>query len=75
MDDRLAADALAKKRFVVINVLRLSGVAMVIAGMAVFNQGLDLPEEAGVALMVVGMFDVFVAPLLLARRWSSNQRP
>jgi hypothetical protein len=74
-DERAAADALAKRRFMVINLLRLSGVAMVIAGLAVVNGGIALPEVAGYVLIAVGMIDTFLAPTLLARAWSSNERP
>lgn len=74
IDDRAAADALAKKRFIVINVMRVFGVIMVIAGMAVFRGGIGLPEWTGYLLIALGMFEAFVAPTLMARAWSSNPR-
>lgn len=73
-DDRLTATpptATETKRFVVMNVLRLSGVAFVIAGLLVVNGVIDIAPAAGYVFIAVGLVDVFVGPLVLARRWRS----
>lgn len=59
----------AKARFFTISVLRLVGVACVIIGILV-NQGrIEWPQWLGWVLMGIGLVDVFVLPLVLARRW------
>lgn len=74
MDERAAAEALAKRRFTTINLVRLAGVAQVLLALAVFNEALDWPQWAAVLLLVNGMADTFLIPTLLARRWSTRER-
>lgn len=64
-------DDRARNRFLIINVARLSGVAMVILGMLVTQRVVAWPIEAGYALIVLGLVEAFVVPQLLARRWRS----
>ena len=52
-----------------INVLRLGGVAMVVAGMLGTRQVIAIPMIAAYALIVIGLLDIFLVPLLLARTW------
>ena len=61
----------ARGRYVVMQMLRLSGVAMVLVGLLVINRKIDLPEVAGYGLLVVGLLDVFLMPALLAKRWKT----
>jgi uncharacterized membrane protein HdeD (DUF308 family) len=65
----------AAARFAVIQVLRLSGVALVILGLVIVagpSQRLSgLPDWVGYILLIAGLADVFVVPTLLARRWRS----
>ncbi len=68
------AEARAKSRFALINFMRIAGVVMILAGIAVFNHVLPLPEWAGWVLLVLGMFETFVTPTLLARMWSTNEK-
>lgn len=68
------SDALAKKRFVALSLLRLMGALMVLAGFALIAGGWSLagsPNDRwiGTALVLVGMFDFAIMPLILARRW------
>lgn len=59
----------AQARFFVISITRLIGVACVILGILV-NQGrIDWPQWLGWLLLANGLFDIFVLPLVLARRW------
>ena len=74
MDDREAAEARARGRFMLINAMRIAGVVMILAGIAVFNGALPLPDWAGYVLLVLGMFETFVTPTLLARLWSTNKK-
>ncbi len=61
----------AKPRFFVIQLLRLSGVALVLAGLAIINGVIELPEIAGYAILVVGLADALIAPILLSRAWKT----
>ena len=71
MSDNPAPRDPAVPRYFAIQVLRLSGALMVAAGLAVLTGRLDLPRAAGVVLVLAGLFDFAVVPVLLARRWRS----
>lgn len=73
-DERAKADEIAKRRFMAINLIRISGVVFVMAGLAIVQGAIDWPKEAGYALTIVGLFDVFVMPQVLSRKWRSNDR-
>ena len=63
----------AAARFAVIQLMRLSGVAMVVLGIMIAGRELlpQLPQWAGYLLIAVGLADVFVVPVMLARKWRS----
>jgi hypothetical protein len=61
----------AKQRFIVLQLMRLSGAFFALLGLLVVAGKADLPKAAGYAFLVVGFVDLFVVPLLLARRWKS----
>jgi hypothetical protein len=63
------ADTLARNRFLMLNLVRLTGLAMVLAGIAVHYGKLDLPEIAGYILVALGFVDFFFLPNLIARKW------
>ena len=65
------SDNPAKARFLTLQLVRLSGVAMVIIGLLTTQKALPLPKEAGFVLLITGMVEVFVVPHLLAKRWKS----
>lgn len=69
---RELADARAGQRFIVMNVARFGGVAMVMLGIAIIQQVIDLPFALGVVLAVIGFVDFFVLPVVLARAWKSQ---
>ena len=68
MDNRVN-DEVARNRWLVINAVRVAGVAMVLVGILGLRGVFAYPAVAGYILLVVGLFDIFVAPLLLARKW------
>lgn len=73
-------DALAKKRFFAITIMRLMGAAFVAIGFILISGGFSLAGQPtdrwiGVAIVLVGAFDFAVMPLLLARRWRSPKKP
>ena len=61
----------AKGRFLVLQMLRLSGIALVILGLLIVNGNIDLPAIAGYAFLAIGIADALFVPPLLARIWKS----
>lgn len=60
----------ARRRFLVMQAVRLAGVVTVLAGMLIATGKLPVaPKLAGYLIMVVGFLDMAVMPLVLARRW------
>ncbi|MBL8651093.1 MAG: hypothetical protein JNL35_11915 [Sphingopyxis sp.] len=71
-----ADDALARKRYFAINLMRMIGVAFLMAGFILVAGRWELigpPTDRylGIALVLIGAFDFAVFPMLLARRWRS----
>ena len=65
-------EAKAQYRFLVINIVRISGAIMLVLGLAIIARGVfGLPKGAGYVLFVVGIVDFMLVPLLLAKRWKS----
>ena len=64
----------ARNRWVVIQVVRTSGVVMAILGLLTIEGIVPLPKVAGYVLVALGLVEVFLVPTLLARMWSSRKR-
>lgn len=65
----------AKRRFFLLAALRFSGAAIAFLGIAIIMRRLIEPADLiGTALLLVGMFEVLVLPLLLVRSWKRGQR-
>ncbi len=69
--EKPVSDEVARGRWLVISVVRLSGVAMVIVGILGVQQVFEYPAIAGYALIAVGLLDIFLVPQILARKWRS----
>lgn len=65
------SDDVARGRWLAINAVRLGGVAMVVVGILGVQRVFEYPAFAGYVLIGVGLLDVFVVPLLMARKWRS----
>lgn len=61
----------AAARFFVIQIVRLTGIALAVLGLVVLGGRLEWPKLAGVGLLVAGLFDAMAVPLILARKWKS----
>ena len=59
----------ARKRFFAIALIRFTGLAMVLASLAIHYRKIDAPEAVAWLLVVLGMVEFFVVPKFLARRW------
>ena len=74
-----ADEALARKRFFALALMRLMGAVFVLIGFVLVRGGWELAGQPadrwiGVAIVLVGAFDFAVMPLLLARRWRSPKQ-
>jgi len=64
----------ARTRFMVLQLVRLSGAVLVLVGaMAMSGRLGTVPASAGYGLVGAGLADFFVVPLLLSRRWKSRE--
>ena len=69
------SEELAKKRFMILNLVRFSALAFIFAGAANIG-GKLLPElmpVLGYVLLVIGAVDFFLAPVLLKRLWRTPE--
>ena len=62
-------EALARNRYMIIQMLRIFGVAMVIGGILIVRGKIALDPMIGYVFIVVGLLDAFGTPLFLARQW------
>jgi hypothetical protein len=67
-------DSAAKMRFIALSLFRVVGALMVMAGFALISGGFTVsgpPNDRwlGTALVLLGVFEFAVMPLILARRW------
>lgn len=62
----------ARARFIALTLIRWTGVALVLFGMLINAGKIAAPGALGIGLVAVGLFDAFVMPVILARRWKST---
>jgi hypothetical protein len=67
-------DALARNRWMVINAVRMGGLAMALIGILGLGHVFEYPVVAAYVLVAVGLADFFVMPLLLARKWRTPEQ-
>ena len=67
-------DTQARARWIALNLMRLSGAALVTIGAVIAVGRTDLPPMAGTVLMLVGLLDATVMPLVFARRWRTPKQ-
>lgn len=65
------AEELARKRFMILNLVRFGSVALIFAALANIAGKLfpELSPVLGYVLLVAGAVDFFLAPVLLKRSW------
>lgn len=68
-------DSLAKKRYMIMNALRVGSIGALMLGLAIARNIVDAPYALGVALAVAGMLAFYFGPRALARRWKSDGQP
>lgn len=67
-------EELAQKRFFLLNLIRFTGLALVMLGIAISVGQIDLRAEVGFVISLAGMFEFFFLPYLLAKRWNRDDR-
>ena len=65
------SEDVARGRWMAINLVRVGGAAMVVVGLMMIQGVIAAPEWAGYVVLAAGLIDIFLAPLLLARKWRS----
>jgi hypothetical protein len=69
-------EELARKRFTVLTLLRLSGVVLMLLGMGIIaSQAIQPSDVIGGILFVVGMLDSLILPRILIRKWRTPPTP
>ena len=61
----------AAGRYWMLQLMRLGGVLLVVGGLLIIAGRVNGPEELGYGLLVLGAFEFFFMPIMLARRWKS----
>ena len=69
-------EEVAKRRFMIINLVRFSALAFIFAGAANVGGKLlsELTPTLGYVLLVIGAVDFFLAPVLLKRMWRTPEQ-
>ena len=71
-DDPNVNDDPARLGFIILQFMRLSGVAFAIFGAAIIAGKIPLPAFIGGGLVVLGVIESLLLPALLARKWRSR---
>lgn len=64
-------EALARKRFMVLSLMRLGGAFFLTVGLLAIAGKIALMREVAYGFVVVGMLDFLFVPWWLAKRWKS----
>lgn len=64
---------LARRRFMVLSLIRLSGAGLALVGLLVIAGKLGLPKEAGYGLFLAGLVEAMIVPSLLVKGWKTPQ--
>lgn len=67
-------EAVAARRFMTMNAVRIGSLVAVILGIAIARAAIELPYWLGVGLAVGGMLAFFFGPPTLAKRWKAGDR-
>ena len=63
----------ARQRFLILQLVRLAGVALGVLGALILAEVVLWPVLVGYVLLALGAFDVFILPQILVRRWRTPQ--
>lgn len=71
---REAAEARARNGYLILNALRLSGIGLVLFGLAIARGLIDLPWGVGAVIAVTGLIEFFFLPRIIARAWKAGDQ-
>lgn len=71
-----AAEAQARQRYIIMNVARIGGLALLLLGVAITRDVLpvQLPWALGAGLAVLGLVEFFFLPPMIAKRLKAKDR-
>jgi hypothetical protein len=61
----------AKARFMILNLVRVTGMTLALLGLAIVAGKVSVPREVGYVFFVVGLLDAMIVPIILARKWKT----
>ena len=64
----------AASRYWMLQLMRLGGILLVLGGVLIISGRVSGPPELGYGLLVLGAFEFFFLPVMLAKRWKSPDR-
>ena len=67
----MPSDDPAAGRYWMLQLMRLGGILLVVGGILILSGRVPGPEVLGYGLVVLGAFEFFALPIVLARRWKS----
>ena len=67
--DKQRTEDIARQRWMVLNIVRIGGLALVLVALAIHYGRIPWPEPVAWVLAATGLLEFFIAPKLLARRW------
>ncbi|WP_255551805.1 hypothetical protein [Erythrobacter crassostreae] len=67
-------DTLARKRYMILNAIRIGSLGALLVGLAIARSVIDAPYPIGVALAVGGLLAFYFGPRSLARKWKSDSQ-
>lgn len=62
----------ARQRYLLLNIVRICGIALAIAGIAATRDVLPLPFPFAVVLTLIGVLAFFFAPPVMVKRWKKQ---
>ena len=66
---------LARRRFLLLALMRVAGVVFVLLGLIVTTGATSLPNWVGWVVVAIGITEAMLLPQVFARRWSSRRKP
>ena len=67
-------EAIAARRYLIMGLVRICGLASVMLGIAIARAVIDAPYALGVVLAVGGLVGFFFGPIMLAKHWKAGDR-
>ena len=62
----------AKRRFWLLQLIRMAGTALALVGVAIIGGAGQIPAPVGYVLLVFGAVDALLVPVVVSRLWKSK---